>query len=317
MANINMGTPGQPEGVPHWTTKEAVGHDIRNALLAADVQQPPTANYFDNRMVETIAGCLPEFMVNYTTANPFYYLTYNEPPHDGCNGGAMVVDIVREAESVEIEGWWWGLRPDISVYGTEKGKPAVVIETVDTSEPSPRKLAQYQDERIESYRLDTRDLGVPAKQTLKYGLLLVDPLTHPRCGKRQRNGIAKMIADWDRGSANGLLPFLGYAEYESGVLEYAYGCSHDWLKKHDAPSSYNLLAWPRWRGIQRNDVDWGRPDSLIGDSMEFKRTVNRDEWFDAVAYLRGAAAAQFQRGELNDTLMMAIAKYGLELMRHA
>ena len=113
---INMGTPTSPEGIPHWSTKELIGRRITSAL-----QSTAAAHYGSptNRDRMTYAKVSPSQALQWSVTWPYWYVWFYEQPHDGCEGGITVVDLVREAGKngeVRVESDWLDFRPDIGIY---------------------------------------------------------------------------------------------------------------------------------------------------------------------------------------------------------
>ena len=71
---------------------------------------------------------------------PYSFVFYDEPAHDGCDGGWMLVDILGGCLGGQVlqESAYAGFIPDIAVYPPNASDPSCVIEVVDTSPPSCR-----------------------------------------------------------------------------------------------------------------------------------------------------------------------------------
>ena len=174
---INMGTPHHPEGVPHWSAKELIAHSIRASLEAGVASRPRYYGAPTNRTLTTLAEVAPWLYGQWSTTWPYWYVVYNEQPHEGCQGGMTVVDLVREVGKGEVktEADWLDFRPDIAVYREREVNPAFVLEVVDTSQPSQKKLRAFKTEGVEVYKVDVKNIGT-LRTTLKYNPLLVKSL---------------------------------------------------------------------------------------------------------------------------------------------
>ena len=309
---INMGTPGSPEGIPHWSTKELIGRRITSALQIAS--SATAARYYGsptNRDRLTYAQFAPSQAVRWSDTWPYWYVWFDEQPHDGCEGGITLVDLVGTAGKnggVRVETDWRGFRPDIGIYREGEFNPACVLEVVDTSSPSQRKLSALESEGIEAYKVDVKGMGNLGK-SLKYNPLFVKPLANSKCGQAQRDTVGRVVAYWDSLAAQGLLPWIGCCYYPSGTKVYMYGGTSD-----DDDLSW-ALGDAEIKGIQRDSVDWGKPMRIASSSLW--RTLNKTQWRDTIAYLRAAVLCQGVQGTLTDPLMMAIGKYGDEVMSYA
>ena len=316
MSNMNMGTPNHPEGVPHWSAKELVARGIQHSCDASTSRPPRHYASPSLRNVQTIKDAIPNAAVDWNDTWPFWYVAYSEPAHDGCEGGIAFVDLVREIGQrgdIRVEDDWLDFRPDIAIYREDETSPAFVLEVVDTSEPSRRKIDAFKKHGIEAYKLDLKGRGANQgiRPLLKYNPLFVEPLAANRCGQSQRTMVAKVINYWDSLIEQGLRPWVGYYHYPTGVREYGYGGTKPW---HDGDTSWKY-GDREVVGLQRDDADWGGPDRIIPEGQA--RTLSKVDWLDCLAYLRIVFQIQLSRGELDDPFMMAIGKYGGEVMSYA
>ena len=161
---------------------------------------------------------------------------------------------------------------------------------------------------MEAYKVDVKDIWNP-RETLIYTPFGVEPLANSRCGKAQRDGVGKVVDYWDSLVDQGLRPWIGYCHFPSGAKKYMYGGTR--IDVHSA------WSWgdPETIGLQREEADWGQPMRIAPEGPS--RTLSKTSWADTLAYLRVAAAAMWNQGKLSDPFMMAIAKYGDELMSYA
>ncbi len=311
---MNMGTPNHPEGVPHWSAKELIGRAIRHSLDTSTSRQPRSYASMSIRMVQTIVDTVPGAAVDWNDTWPFWYVGYNESPHDGCEGGITLIDLAGEVGNtgeVRVEGDWLEFWPDIAMYREGSPTPAFVLEVVDTSEPSQRKIDTFKASGVEAYKVDLKGIG-NLRTWIKYNPMLVQPLVVNRCGKAQRDIVKKVIDYWDNLLVEqGLWPWVGYYHYPTGVRQYGYGGVERW------PDGDNGWAYGDREviGLQRDHADWGQPMRITPEGRG--RTLSKKEWLDCLAYLRLSAAGLYNQGKLDDPFMIAIGKYGAEVMTYA
>ncbi len=114
---MNMGTPGHPEGVPHWSNKAMYSHKLE-------------------RRRKRQQG---------------FWLFFKECCGQ-CEGGGFVENILADVTAVKSEADYGGFRPDILL---ERGdKPPIWLEVTHTSLPSPSKLAYCADQGIDVFELE-------------------------------------------------------------------------------------------------------------------------------------------------------------------
>ena len=313
----NMGTPGRPEGVPHWSGKELIAGGIRRSQQAMISGQPRHYGSPRLRTAQVITEAFPSAAVDWSDTWPFWYIVYNEEPHDGCDGGITLVDLVRTMGAdgaVRVEDGWVDFWLDIAIYRKGEVNPALVLEVVDTSEPSQRKLAAFKERGVEAYKVNMKDIGGNFRTWLKYNPMLVSPLVTNRCGQKQRDTVAKMVDYWDSLIGQGCRPWIGYYHYPTGTKSFAYGVANPLFSDDGSGRSWTH-GQPEVMGIERDVADWGGP--IRCEPAGSHRTLTKTEWMDCLAYLRVATAAMANRGELQDPFMMAIGKYGAEVMAYA
>ena len=114
---MNMGTPGNPESVEHWSNKSLFGHKFRNFL------HRPRGFWF------SFVSCCGK-----------------------CEAGPMVENILEDVDLVSVEADYGGFRPDLLLE--RKGKPPIFIEVVYTSSPSPEKLRYCAEQGIDLFEID-------------------------------------------------------------------------------------------------------------------------------------------------------------------
>ena len=249
----NMGTPMHPEGLSHFSVKALMANCIKAALKPRGQRNyvgllPSEFRKLSGteKLPETLTSSIEAVTNRLDNRPPFYFLAMEELPHDGCEGGATVYDVLSECQGgyvVQEEGFA-GYIPDISIYASGAETPAVCIEVVDTSEPSPGKLMALSQRGVAVFRVDAR--GMHPQGAIFYHPLPAKPLTVMPCGKEQRRGIAEIDSFWDKAEN----PFVGIRFWPSGTQEYMYG-------ERD-PSE--TLSWhygePEIRAIRKKVMLW-------------------------------------------------------------
>ena len=114
---MNMGTPGYPEGLPHWANKSLLSHKLESRRKK---QQG-------------------------------YWLFFRECCGN-CGGRGFVENILAGVTAVKIESDYGSYRPDILL---ERGnEPPIWLEITHTSPPSPQKLAYCASKGIDVFELE-------------------------------------------------------------------------------------------------------------------------------------------------------------------
>lgn len=114
---MNMGTPVNPEGVPHWSNTAMFAHKLEGRRHR---QQG-------------------------------FWLFFREDC-GRCDGGGFVENILADVTSVKREEAYGGFRPDVLL---ERGdKPPIWLEFTHTSPPSASKLAYCAGRGIDVFELD-------------------------------------------------------------------------------------------------------------------------------------------------------------------
>ena len=221
---VNMGTPHHPERVPHWSAKELIAHSIRSSFKAAISRRGRHYGAATNRDLDTLSKVVPSISRHWSTAWPYWYVAYAEQPHDGCEGGLTVVDLIREAGKGEVrtEDDWLAFRPDIAIYRDCEVNPAFALEVVDTSQPSQNKLSAYKTEGIEAYKVNVKAKG-NLRTALKYNPFAVEPMASTRCGQALRDTVDKVVDHWKSLPDPEICPWIGYCHYPTNTKEYGYG----------------------------------------------------------------------------------------------
>ena len=114
---MNMGTPEQPEGVPHWSN------------VAMFAQKLESRRKRQQGFWLFFRGCCGQ-----------------------CEGGALVENILADVTAVKREADFEGFRPDILLQRGDK--PPIFLEFTHASPPSAAKLAYCTGNGIDLFELD-------------------------------------------------------------------------------------------------------------------------------------------------------------------
>ena len=189
----NMGTPAHPEGLPHFSVKALMAHKLGVALRPKSPRQYATwlPSEFrdvslDVSMPDELKQALERAMERLDSRPPYSFVIFNEPPHGDCEGGVMVVDILQGCQGghVSQEQPFAGYIPDIAVYSSaDAAQPSCIIEVVDTSPPSNRKLQAMERLGVPVYQLAARQKN---PLSVLEEPVPVRPLVLPPCGQSLR-----------------------------------------------------------------------------------------------------------------------------------
>ena len=98
----NMGTPAHPEGVPHFSVKALMAHKLSVALRPKAPREYATLLpsefrdvSLDDLMPPELKQAFESVMERLDSRPPYSFVIFNELPHEACQGGVMVVDILR------------------------------------------------------------------------------------------------------------------------------------------------------------------------------------------------------------------------------
>lgn len=163
---MNMGTPAHPEGTPHWSTKAVLWHRLKNALSSegpASYYGRATPHEFRSiaadHMREQQGYELLESVLEVQRSRPYprrscFHIAYREPSDCICGGGFPVVhNLLRGLRGgrAELEEPFNRSTPDISLYAKDAWKPTAIIEVVDASSPSWKKVDAMGQQGIDVY----------------------------------------------------------------------------------------------------------------------------------------------------------------------
>ena len=253
---MNMGTPNYPEGLPHWTTKALLAQRLRRGMQN-EGRRYATPFRRELRNINLPSGLsVPEGLQGATQRledrvdeiSPLAFAIFDEPAHDGCEGGVMVLNLLEGMRGgrVECEKPFGNYIPDISLYRNGESEPHVVIEVVTTSEPTEQKKRFYEEQGIVAFVLHVgRDDNVRA--VTGRPAVWVSALSNAPRGRKIREQIGiidKYIVDKH---ANGESPFVGIKSYSSHTQEYIYGTydpheQHEW--QWGDPEVYGFCPTP-------------------------------------------------------------------------
>ena len=229
MSFVNMGTPGHPEGVPHWSVKSMMAHKLRTALhfsprqyaslMPNELRNVQVPEQFQDPLLMQELDRIKDRVV----PRPGYsYVAYREEPHGDCEGGTTLVNVLAGllGGEVRLEEPYAGYVPDIALYAKDATAPSCIIEVVDTSPPSESKIATMQRKGIPVYRLraDKNPWDV-----LHQPVVEVEVLANPPCGRSLRREIDRLWREWVEAES----PFFGLRNFPSGTQEYLFGECHD------------------------------------------------------------------------------------------
>ena len=330
----NMGTPSHPEGVPHWGWKSLIAFKIKKAWEFAQGYVPPGPNTIGRRMMgamlqsplaDEAISKLGGGMIgqHWSDTNPFWYMAAEEQPHDDCEGGTAVVDVVGlmgDGGEVRVESPWSDYIVDVGIYNGSRELVAA-IEVVDTSHVSPQKIARFKQEGVEAYTFNVKDIPKGnEKATLHYSPTLMQPIGYRRCGSNERAVVNRIIDYWDSKCSQhaGLTQFIGVRRWEDTLThQYLYGVTiHPLNQNEQALSELNAISKNPIDGLVGDSLDWGKPMGILPDSP--KRSLAVNEWLDALALMRVYGAAMYAQGvELPNIYKQICSPQGMELMAFA
>ena len=271
----NMGTPDNPEGMPHWTAKSLLTHRLRRGMQNQGRRYgTPFSREFRNVTIpdgidapKDLKATLGYLQERVDRISPLAFAVFEEPPHDACTGGFMVVNLLDGMRNgnVKCEEPFGNYIPDIALYRDGASVPHIVIEVVHTNSPSERKRIFYEAQGVSAFVLrvnaddDTR--GVVGRTAVE-----VSALSNAPCGRALREEVGELDKYITDRHKSGEHPFVGIKAYSSGTQEYIVG-TYDPLidvEWHDGK--------PEVLGFCPTPVRWDSPPMLA--SME-ERSVTK------------------------------------------
>ncbi len=277
----NMGTPGHPEGLPHFSVKALMAHKLSVALRPKAPREYATllpsefrSVSLDDSMPPELKQAIERVMERLDSRPPYSFVIFNEPPHEYCEGGVMLVDILQGCQYgyVSQERPFAGYVPDIAVYSSaDAPQPSCIIEVVDTSPPSNQKLRAMDRLGITVY-----ELGARQKNPLSVleEPVPVRPLVLPPCGQSLRREMERLERFWEQAEA----PFVGIKFYPSGTQGYLFG-------EQEMGSNSWTNGDPEIRGISRlQDLRKSVPHVAPAGRP---RTIKRETFMAFLMWLKG------------------------------
>ena len=287
---MNMGTPGHPEGLKHWTVKSMMAHKLRvalessprtyGALFAGDlrnVQLPTGIN-------PSVASAINRVGDRVSPREWQSYAAFPEPAHDSCSGGLALVNILDGLRGGRVteEEPFAGYIPDIALYAQDADTPTCIIEVVATSEPSPAKVAVMASRGVTVYRLDA---SKDPQLIFNEPVVEMKILTSSPCQDSLRAEVERFFVEWSTEPS----PFIGIRNYPSGTQEYITGQAKD-----------DDVSWsigdPEVLGIARNDSTAWREVPMVSPSRT--KSIAKGTWAFILVWMR---CALWQESYLPDT----------------
>ena len=155
MTTKNMGTPANPEGLPHWTGKSLLGVELRKALKE---DRAVMVGFFEK-------------------CDKCDQSQWDDP-------APTFENLLEGVVAVGIEENYGNYRPDIILH--RDNAPLRIIEVVDTSEPQPRKLAFYRKESVDVFKVVVHTRKDALDLAYSRSMRLVDAVVVNDCRWRQR-----------------------------------------------------------------------------------------------------------------------------------
>ncbi len=237
----NMGTPESPEGLRHWTAKSLLAHRLRRGMENAGRSYgAPFRRELKNVSIsenldasQHLKTTLAHMQDRLDCIPPLAFAIFDEPSHDDCAGGAMIVNLLDGMRSgdVKCEEPFGKYIPDIALYLEGASSPHIVIEVVHTNSPSERKRGLYEAQGIAAFTLHAKGYDDP-RAIVARAAVEVSALSNAPCGRALREEIGaldKYITDKHK---SGEHPFVGIKAYPSGTQEYIVG-TYDPLKDEE------------------------------------------------------------------------------------
>ena len=261
----NMGTSGNPEGVPHWTAKSLLAHRLRRGMQNAgrcygapfrrelrNVVFPKGAEVPE--LLKATLECLEERV---DPISPLAFAIFDELPHDDCTGGAMMISLLdgMRGGDVKCEEAFGSYIPDIGLYRKGASVPHIVIEIVHTNRPSERKREFYKAQSVIAFELsvdnDSDIMGVVGRTAI-----WVSALSNAPCGDALRKEVSKNEKYLFDKSKSGEHSFIGMKAYLSGAQEYIIGTYDPLEAQHWQRGQPEILGWCP------TEVHWDSPPRI-------------------------------------------------------
>ncbi len=222
---FNMGTLEHPEGLPHFTNKAMLRHVLERALKHQNITSYASLPHSSLRQVNIPSNVaspqgLRETMERVSERiDPlpgFVFIAFKETEHSGCTGGIVVENILEGMAGgrIAFEEPFGGFIPDIAIYPKGANKPKAVIEVVDTSTPSQKKLAFMHKSGVDVFILNGRS---DPKQCF-YQPVFVEAVDIG-CRAYLRKRMEKMLQRIQALQH----PFIAIKTFQNGTQQYGFG----------------------------------------------------------------------------------------------
>lgn len=208
----------------------------------------------------------------------YYYVAYQEPPHEGCEGGVVLKNLLRGMKGGRVaqEEPYAGFIPDIAIYGKGATSPSCVIECVASSPPSQQKVMTLNTQGIPVYVVSATKnawdiLHQPVVEVTVAGSVVP-------CGKGLRDNVAHMEQEW--GSRRN--SFIGIRHFPTNAQEYLWGECEEW-----GEASWSM-GDPETVGLKRNTHGEGLfPEpTMVMPVKGATRRLSREVFLDYLMWIR-------------------------------
>ena len=258
----NMGTPYNPEGMPHWTAKSLLAHRLgRGMQNAGRAYGAPFSREFRKVSIPAYApddlkATMQHEQERVDSISPLAFVIFDEPPHGDCAGGVMMVNLLEgmRGGDVKCEEPFGNYIPDIGLYRKGASAPYIVIEVVHTNRPSKRKREFYKAQGIIAFELhvdnDSDIRGVVGRASVS-----VSSLSHAPCGGALREEVSRNDKYLFDKIKSGEHSFIGMETYPSGTQAYIRGTYDPIKDQHWSYGEPEVFGWcpteARWNSPPR------------------------------------------------------------------
>lgn len=317
----NMGTHANPEGLPHWTAKHLLAHRLRRGMQNTGRRYgTPFRRQFRRinvpdgldipKGLETALGGVKDRVDD---ISPLKFFVFYEPPHDACDGGYMVVNLLAgmRGGDIKCEEPFGDYIPDVSLYREGLPSPHIAIEVVHTSGISDRKKAFYEEAGVVAFKVAT-DKTVNVRAATARPFNVVECIANAPCGRDIRSELGKVEQyTFKQEFAEGVAPFIGLKNYPSGTQQYVYGTWHPLGEQRWSAGEPEVL------GLFPTPVVWDSPPMI---SPIEEHSIKRDVFLAFVVksigmnemFLEGKDGRAPTRAEMRAFQMMI--DYGIDLL---
>ena len=260
----NMGTPGNPEGLSHWTAKALLSHRLRRGIQnKGRGYGTPFKRQLRNISIPSGLDTLPQGLQTaleqvqerVDKLSPLALTVSEEPPHNDCAGGVVVTNLLdgMRGGDVKLEEPFDNYIPDIALYREGASAPHIVVEVVNTSSSSERKRRFYEGQGIVAFELHTQYVNLHSQALQHATPMYLWPLANLPCGETQRKEVTAIDKYVIGKFKSGEEPFVGIKAYPSGTQGYIFG-TYD----ADADQRWSF-GEPEVLAICPTEVAWDSP----------------------------------------------------------